>query len=39
MEYHSTYFILTSKPDGFIFSEILSKKQIRKAIEKYIDTK
>ena len=29
----------TSKPDGFIFSEILSKNQIRKAIEKYIDTK
>ena len=29
----------TSKPDGFIFSEILSKNQIRSAIEKYIDTK
>ena len=29
----------TSKPDGFIFSEILSKNQIRKAIDKYIDTK
>ena len=29
----------TSKPDGFIFSEILSKNQIRNAIEKYIDTK
>ena len=29
----------TSKPDGFIFSEILSKNQIKKAIEKYIDTK
>ena len=29
----------TSNPDGFIFSEILSKNQIRKAIEKYIDTK
>ena len=29
----------TSNRDGFIFSEILSKNQIRKAIEKYIDTK
>ena len=29
----------TSKPDGFIFSEILSKNQIKKAIEKYIYTK
>ena len=29
----------TSKRDGFIFSEILSKNQIKKAIEKYIDTK
>ncbi len=29
----------TSKPDGFIFSEILSKNQIRKVLEKYIDTK
>lgn len=28
-----------SKPDGFILSEILTKNQIRKAIEKYIDTK
>ena len=29
----------TSKPDGFIFSEILSKKQMIKAIEKHIDIK
>ena len=28
-----------SKPDGFIFREILSKNQIKKAIEKYVDTK
>ena len=28
-----------SKPDGFIFSEILTKTQIKKAIENYIDTK
>ena len=29
----------TSKTDGFIFSEILTKNQIKKAIEKYIDAK
>lgn len=28
-----------SKPEGFIFSEILTKSQIKKAIENYIDTK
>lgn len=28
-----------SKPEGFIFSEILTKNQIKKAIENYIDTK
>ena len=26
-------------PNGFIFSEILTKNQIKKAIEKYIDSK
>ena len=28
-----------SNPEGFIFSEILTKNQIKKAIENYIDTK
>ena len=28
-----------AKTDGFIFSEILSKNQIKRAVEKYIDTK
>ena len=29
----------SSKPDGFIFNEILTKNQIKKVIEKYIDAK